>query len=204
MQPAIHGLPFSHYSVRGDRRGRGAAGGARRRADGGEKIVALRMARLPAIAVKQNKEAINRTHEMRRRVPRSGYGQEMFRLTAMAHSPEGQEFRGPQTGDPMAGAALQVPRDSAPDHPRCGGVERLPLAFRCRVNRAYTEADIFGLPSVATDRSTLPAEDRTFLLRRGRQFLTRSRRSCLAPRHSNRRVWAIVGDGRLPRTYWHY
>ena len=63
---------------------------------------------------------------------------------------------------------------------------------------------VIGLPSVATDRSALPAEDWISLLRRGRQFLTRSCRSCLAPRHSNRRVWAKVGDVRLPRTYWHY
>jgi enoyl-CoA hydratase/carnithine racemase len=57
------------------------------------KSVALRMARLPAIPVKQNKEAINRAYDMRGLVATLEYGQEMFCLTAMAHSPEGQEFR---------------------------------------------------------------------------------------------------------------
>ena len=57
------------------------------------KGVALRMARLPAIAVKQNKEAINRGYDMRGLVANIEYGQEMFCMTAMAHSPEGQEFR---------------------------------------------------------------------------------------------------------------
>ena len=56
------------------------------------KILALRMARLPAIAMKQNKEAINRAYDMRGLVATLEYGQEMFCLTAMAHSPEGQEF----------------------------------------------------------------------------------------------------------------
>ena len=55
--------------------------------------VALRMARLPAIAVKQNKEAINRAYDMRGLIANIEYGQEMFCMTAMAHSPEGQEFR---------------------------------------------------------------------------------------------------------------
>jgi enoyl-CoA hydratase/carnithine racemase len=57
------------------------------------KGIALRMARLPAIAVKQNKEAINRAYDMRGFVATVEYGQEMFCMTAMAHSPEGQEFR---------------------------------------------------------------------------------------------------------------
>jgi enoyl-CoA hydratase/carnithine racemase len=57
------------------------------------KKVALRMARLPAIAVKQNKEAINRAYDMRGLMANIEYGQEMFCMTAMAHSPEGQEFR---------------------------------------------------------------------------------------------------------------
>ena len=57
------------------------------------KKVALRMARLPAIAVKQNKEAINRAYDMRGLAANIEYGQEMFCMTAMAHSPEGQEFR---------------------------------------------------------------------------------------------------------------
>jgi len=57
------------------------------------KKIALRLARLPAIAVKQNKEAINRAYDMRGLIATLEYGQEMFCLTAMAHSPEGQEFR---------------------------------------------------------------------------------------------------------------
>ena len=55
--------------------------------------VALRLARLPAIAIKQNKEAINRAYDMRGLLANLEYGQEMFCLTSMAHSPEGQEFR---------------------------------------------------------------------------------------------------------------
>jgi enoyl-CoA hydratase/carnithine racemase len=55
--------------------------------------VALRMARLPAIAMKQNKEAINRGYDMRGFVANLEYGQEMFCLTSMATSPEGTEFR---------------------------------------------------------------------------------------------------------------
>jgi enoyl-CoA hydratase/carnithine racemase len=39
------------------------------------KKVALRMARLPAIAVKQNKEAINRAYDMRGLVATLEYGQ---------------------------------------------------------------------------------------------------------------------------------
>jgi enoyl-CoA hydratase/carnithine racemase len=57
------------------------------------KRVAVRMARMPAIAMKQNKEAINRAYDMRGLVATLEYGQEMFCMTAMAHSPEGQEFR---------------------------------------------------------------------------------------------------------------
>ena len=57
------------------------------------KKVAVRMARMPAIAMKQNKEAINRAYDMRGLVATLEYGQEMFCMTAMAHSPEGQEFR---------------------------------------------------------------------------------------------------------------
>jgi enoyl-CoA hydratase/carnithine racemase len=57
------------------------------------KAVALRMARLPAIAVKHNKEAINRAYDMRGLMANIEYAQEMFCLTSMAHSPEGQEFR---------------------------------------------------------------------------------------------------------------
>jgi len=57
------------------------------------KKVALRMARLPAIAMKQNKEAINRAYDMRGLMANIDYGQEMFCLTSMAQSPEGQEFR---------------------------------------------------------------------------------------------------------------
>jgi len=57
------------------------------------KKVALRMARLPAIAMKQNKEAINRAYDMRGLVGNIEYGQEMFCLTSMAQSPEGMEFR---------------------------------------------------------------------------------------------------------------
>jgi enoyl-CoA hydratase/carnithine racemase len=57
------------------------------------KKVAMRMARLPAIAVKQNKEAINRAYDMRGLMANIDYGQEMFCLTSMAQSPEGQEFR---------------------------------------------------------------------------------------------------------------
>jgi enoyl-CoA hydratase len=55
--------------------------------------VALRLARLPAIAIKQNKEAINRAYDMRGLMANLEYGQEMFCLTSMAQSPEGQEFR---------------------------------------------------------------------------------------------------------------
>lgn len=55
--------------------------------------LALRLARLPAIAVKQNKEAINRAYEMRGLLGNIEYGQEMFCLTSMAQSPEGAEFR---------------------------------------------------------------------------------------------------------------
>ena len=55
--------------------------------------VALRMARLPAIAMKQNKEAINRAYDMRGLMANIEYGQEMFCLTSMAQSPEGAEFR---------------------------------------------------------------------------------------------------------------
>ncbi|MGE0876088.1 MAG: enoyl-CoA hydratase/isomerase family protein [Burkholderiales bacterium] len=57
------------------------------------KKVALRMARLPAIAMKQNKEAINRAYDMRGLMANIDYGQEMFCLTSMAQSPEGMEFR---------------------------------------------------------------------------------------------------------------
>src|SRR5262249_48165657 len=42
------------------------------------KQVALRMARLPAIAVKQNKEAINRAYDLRGLAATLEYGQEMF------------------------------------------------------------------------------------------------------------------------------
>lgn len=55
--------------------------------------IALRMARLPAIAMKQNKEAINRAYDMRGLMANIEYGQEMFCLTSMAQSPEGAEFR---------------------------------------------------------------------------------------------------------------
>ncbi len=55
--------------------------------------IALRMARLPAIAMKQNKEAINRAYDMRGFMANVEYGQEMFCLTSMAVSPEGTEFR---------------------------------------------------------------------------------------------------------------
>jgi enoyl-CoA hydratase/carnithine racemase len=55
--------------------------------------VALRMARLPAIAMKQNKEMINKGYDMRGFVANLEYGQEMFCLTSMAPSPEGAEFR---------------------------------------------------------------------------------------------------------------
>ena len=55
--------------------------------------VALRMASLPALAMKQNKEAINRAYDMRGLLGNIEYGQEMFCLTSMAQSPEGQEFR---------------------------------------------------------------------------------------------------------------
>jgi enoyl-CoA hydratase/carnithine racemase len=57
------------------------------------KKVGLRMAALPAIAMKQNKEAINRAYDMRGLLGNIEYGQEMFCLTSMAQSPEGQEFR---------------------------------------------------------------------------------------------------------------
>lgn len=57
------------------------------------KKVALRLARLPAVAVKQNKEALNRAYEMRGLLSNIEYGQEMFCMTSMAQSPEGQEFR---------------------------------------------------------------------------------------------------------------
>jgi enoyl-CoA hydratase/carnithine racemase len=76
------------------------------------KTAALRMARLPAMAVKQNKEAINRAYDMRGLMANIEYGQEMFGLTAMAHSPEGQESRKiarrPQGSHPLEGAALQI------------------------------------------------------------------------------------------------
>jgi enoyl-CoA hydratase/carnithine racemase len=55
--------------------------------------IALRMARLPAVAMKQNKEAINRAYDMRGLLANIEYGQEMFCLTSMAQSPEGAEFR---------------------------------------------------------------------------------------------------------------
>ena len=55
--------------------------------------VALRMARLPAIAMKQNKEVINRAYDMRGLLANLDYGAEMFCLTSMAQSPEGMEFR---------------------------------------------------------------------------------------------------------------
>ena len=51
------------------------------------------MARLPAIPVKESQEANNRAYDMRGLVATIEYGQEMFCMTAMAHSPEGQEFR---------------------------------------------------------------------------------------------------------------
>ena len=54
---------------------------------------ALRMARLPAIAMKQNKEVINRAYDMRGLLGNIDYGAEMFCLTSMAQSPEGIEFR---------------------------------------------------------------------------------------------------------------
>ncbi len=57
------------------------------------KKVALRMARLPAIAMKQNKEMLNRGYDMRGFIANLEYGQEMFCLTSMAPSPEGAEFR---------------------------------------------------------------------------------------------------------------
>ena len=57
------------------------------------KAVALRLARLPAIAVKQNKEAINRAYDMRGFLANIDYGQEMFALTSMADSAESREFR---------------------------------------------------------------------------------------------------------------
>lgn len=57
------------------------------------KKIALRLARLPAVAMKQNKEAINRAYDMRGLTASIEYGKEMFCLTSMAQSPEGQEFR---------------------------------------------------------------------------------------------------------------
>ena len=57
------------------------------------KKVALRMGRLPAIAMRQNKEALNRAYDMRGFIANLEYGQEMFCLTSMAPSPEGAEFR---------------------------------------------------------------------------------------------------------------
>jgi 1,4-dihydroxy-2-naphthoyl-CoA synthase len=57
------------------------------------KKIALRLARLPAVAMKQNKEAINRAYDMRGLTATLEYGKEMFCLTSMAQSPEGQEFR---------------------------------------------------------------------------------------------------------------
>ena len=55
--------------------------------------VALRMARLPAVAMKMNKEVINRAYDMRGLMANIDYGAEMFALTSMAQSPEGAEFR---------------------------------------------------------------------------------------------------------------
>ena len=57
------------------------------------KKIALRLGRLPAIAMKQNKEAINRAYDMRGLMANIEYGQEMFCLTSMAPSPEGAAFR---------------------------------------------------------------------------------------------------------------
>ncbi len=57
------------------------------------KKIALRLGRLPAIAMKQNKEAINRAYDMRGLMANIDYGQEMFCLTSMAPSPEGAAFR---------------------------------------------------------------------------------------------------------------
>ena len=56
--------------------------------------VALRMARLPAVAMKMNKEVINRAYDMCGLMANIDYGAEMFALTSMAQSPEGAEFRG--------------------------------------------------------------------------------------------------------------
>ena len=55
--------------------------------------IALRLARLPAIAITQNKQAINRAYDMSGLTATIEYGKEMFCLTSMAQSPEGQEFR---------------------------------------------------------------------------------------------------------------
>lgn len=51
------------------------------------------MARLSAIVLKQNNEVVNRAYDSHGLVANIEYGQEMFYLTSMAQSPEGQEFR---------------------------------------------------------------------------------------------------------------
>ena len=55
--------------------------------------IGWRRGRMPGIARKQNKEAINRAYDMRGLMANIEYGQEMFCLTSMAPSPEGAEFR---------------------------------------------------------------------------------------------------------------
>ena len=55
--------------------------------------VATRMARLPAVAMKMNKEVINRAYDMCGLTGNLEYGAEIFALTSMAQSPEGAEFR---------------------------------------------------------------------------------------------------------------
>jgi len=55
--------------------------------------IGLRLARLPAVAIKQNKEMINRAYELRGLAATIEYGKEMFCLISMSQTPEGQEFR---------------------------------------------------------------------------------------------------------------
>ena len=77
------------------------------------KKVAVRMARMPAIAMKQNKEAINRAYDMRGLVATLEYGRDVLhdRDGAFAGGtgvPQDRARAGPQSGYPLEGAAFQI------------------------------------------------------------------------------------------------
>jgi len=77
------------------------------------KKVALRMARLPATAVKQNKEAINRAYDMRGLMANIEYGRDVLpyrdgALPGGSGVPQDRAPARPQGSHPLERTALQI------------------------------------------------------------------------------------------------